>query len=237
MSPQVLHALAAFPRSGGTLIGSQVLGGGLNEVFGFREAVASRQRFEVQFNEEGPVVNWLTDHRERTLRLGNRDKQSDALGSYGYTHSAAPVAVYEDGTAAMTHKSYGEGQAYAIGVDVGFLILRGHNNRGEVLTSSFDNRFDPTLDVWLRVIKAIYTTGEPEAITIGTVPFGKSLAVMLTHDVDFTPSMANAIAMHNTRRAKRSSVRILSKPSTFVITTTIFSSMATVSRISKHLPN
>ena len=193
LSPQALRALAAFPRTGGTLIGSQVLGGGLNEVFGFREAVASRRRFEVHFNHEAPAVISLTDHRERTLRLGNRDKNSEALGSYGYTESTAPVAVYEDGTAAVTHKSYGTGHAYAIGVDVGFLLLRGHNNRGEELASSFDNRFDPTLDVWVRLLKAIYTGGEPEAVTIGTVPFGKSLSVMLTHDVDFTKSMTNAV--------------------------------------------
>jgi hypothetical protein len=193
LSPEALHALAAFPRSGGTLIGSHVLGGGLNEVFGFREAVASRQRFEVHFKQEAAVVSTFTDPRELTLRLGNRDKKSEALGSYGYTQNTAPVAQYEDGTAAVTHKSYGEGHAYAIGVDVGFLFLRGHNNRGEELAWSFDNRFDPTLDVWLRLLKAIYTAGEPDAVTIGTVPFGKSLSVMLTHDVDFTKSIANAV--------------------------------------------
>jgi hypothetical protein len=31
-------------------------------------------------------------------------------------------------------------------------------------------------------------------VTIGTVPFGRSLSVMLTHDVDFTQSMANAVS-------------------------------------------
>ena len=193
LSSEALHALAAFPRSGGTLIGSHVLGGGLNEVFGFRDALDSRQRFEVHFKQEAAVASTFTDSRERTLRLGNREKKSEALGSYGYTQNADPVALYEDGTAAVTHKSYGGGHAYAIGIDVGFLLLRGHNNRGEDVAWSFDNRFDPTLDVWLRLLKAIYTAGEPDAVTIGTVPFGKSLSVMLTHDVDFTKSIANAV--------------------------------------------
>ena len=193
LSPEALHALAAFPRHGGTLIGSHVVGGGLNEVFGFREAVASRQRFDVHFKQEAAIAATFTDPRERTVRLGNREKQSEALGSYGYTQTTHPVALYEDGTAAVTHKSYGEGHAYALGVDVGFLLLRGHNNRGEELAWSFDNRFDPTLDVWVRLLKAIYTAGEPDAVIIGTVPFGKSLSVMLTHDVDFTKSMANAV--------------------------------------------
>jgi hypothetical protein len=193
LSQEALRALAAFPRGGGTLIGTHVLGGGLNEVFGFREAVASRQRFEVHLKQEAAILSTFTDPREWTLRLGNRDKKPEALGSYGYTQNTTPVALYEDGTAAVTHKPYGEGHAYAIGVDVGFLLLRGHNNRGEELTYSFDNRFDPTLDVWLRLLKAIYTAGEPDAVTIGTVPFGKSLSVMLTHDVDFTKSIVNAV--------------------------------------------
>ncbi|MDH4186612.1 MAG: hypothetical protein OEV08_06425, partial [Nitrospira sp.] len=34
LSPDELQALAGFTRSGGTLIGTQVLGGGLNEIFG-----------------------------------------------------------------------------------------------------------------------------------------------------------------------------------------------------------
>ena len=38
LSAEALKALAALPRQGGTLIGFNVLGGGLNEVFGFGEA-------------------------------------------------------------------------------------------------------------------------------------------------------------------------------------------------------
>jgi len=193
LTPEALQALAGFPRSGGTLIGSRVLGGGLQEIFGFREAVPSRQRFEVRFDPDTPIAASLTDPRERTLRLGDRAKNPDAFGSYGYTQSTGLLAVYEDGTAAVTHTSHGKGHAYAVGIDLGFLLLKGYNNRGEEITWSYDNRFDPNLDVWLRLLKDIYTAGEPDAVTIGTVPFGRSLSVMMTHDVDFTQSMANAV--------------------------------------------
>ena len=47
LSPGALQALAAFPRSGGTLIGIQVLGA-LNEVFGFEEPIPSKQHFEIK---------------------------------------------------------------------------------------------------------------------------------------------------------------------------------------------
>ncbi|ULA62261.1 MAG: hypothetical protein LZF86_10121 [Nitrospira sp.] len=193
LSPEELRALAEFPKSGGTLIGMQVVGGGLNETFGFREAVVSRQRYDLRLAESDPLLAELTDPRERHLRVGIRDKGVEVVGTYGYTDSAAPLARFDDGTAAITQKIYGQGRAYALGLDLGFLLLKGYNNRGEELVRTFDNQFDPTLDVWLRLLKSIYRTAQSGAVTLGTVPFGKSLSVMLTHDVDFTQSIKNAV--------------------------------------------
>ena len=188
-----LQALADFPQSGGALIGVQVLGGGLNRVFGFRDAVASRERYDLSLATADPLLAQFTDPRERRLRIGIREKGLDVMGTYGYTESASPLAVFDDGTAAITQVLYGSGRAYAIGVDLGFLLLKGYNNRGEELVQTYDNQFDPTLDVWLRLLKSIYRTAQEGAVTVGTVPFGKSLSVMLTHDVDFTQSIKNAV--------------------------------------------
>lgn len=193
LAPEELRALAEFPHAGGTLIGVQVLGGGLNGVFGFRDAVVSRQRYDLHLAAADPLVADLSDPRERQLRVGIRDKGIDVMGTYGYTESPAPLASFDDGTAAVTQKIYGRGRAYAIGFDLGFLLLKGYNNRGEEVVQTFDNQFDPTLDVWLRLLKSMYRAGQAGAVTLGTVPFGKSLSVMLTHDVDFTQSIKNAV--------------------------------------------
>lgn len=193
LSSQELQALAEFPQAGGTLIGVQVLGGGLNDVFGFRTAEVSRQRYDLHLSESDPLLADLTELRERHLRVGIRDKGIEVMGTYGYTGSEAPLARFDDGTAAVTQKTYGKGRAYAIGLDLGFLLLKGYNNRGEELVQTFDNQFDPTLDVWLRLLKSIYRTAQTGAVTLGTVPFGQSLSVMLTHDVDFTESIKNAV--------------------------------------------
>ena len=193
LAPEALQALAEFPKKGGTLIGVHVLGGGLNQVFGFREAVASQQRYDIRLTESDPLLAELTDPRERQLRIGIREKSRDVMGTYGYTGANNPLALFDDGTAAITQATYGRGRAFAIGLDVGFLLLKGYNNRGEELIQSYDNQFDPTLDVWLRLLKSIYRATEERAVTVGTVPFGKSLSVMLTHDVDFTESMRNAV--------------------------------------------
>lgn len=193
LTPEALQALATFPKRGGTLIGVQVLGGGLNQVFGFRDAIASRQRYDMRLAASDPLLAELTDPRERQLRIGIRDKGLDVMGTYGYTESTIPLALFDDGTAAITQKTYGRGRAYAIGLDLGFLLLKGYNNRGEELVQTYDNQFDPTLDVWLRLLKSLYRATEERAVTLGTVPFGKSLSVMLTHDVDFTQSIRNAV--------------------------------------------
>lgn len=193
LNPAELQALAEFPKTGGTLIGVQVLGGGLNQVFGFRDAVASRQRYDLTFSGGAPLLSELTDPQERTLRIGVREKNLEVMGTYGYTDAATPLARFDDGTAAVTQVAHERGRAYAIGVDLGFLLSKGYNNRGDELVKTFDNQFDPTLDVWLRLLKSIYRATEERAVTLGTVPFGKSLSVMLTHDVDFTQSMNNAV--------------------------------------------
>jgi len=194
LSPEELQALGDFPKSGGTLIGVQVLGGGLNRVFGFRDAVASRQRYDLRLMAKDPLLAELTDPQERRLRIGIREKGLDVMGTYGYTGSSTPLALFDDGTAAMTQAIHGSGRAYAIGLDLGFLLLKGYNNRADELVQSYDNQFDPTLDVWLRLLKSIYRTAQEGVVTVGTVPFGKSLSVMLTHDVDFTQSIKNAVA-------------------------------------------
>ncbi len=193
LSPEELQTLADFPKSGGTLIGVQVLGGGMNRVFGFRDTVASRQRYDLRLMANDPLLAELTDPQERRLRIGIREKGLDVMGTYGYTGSSTPLALFDDGTAAMTQAIHGSGRAYAIGLDLGFLLLKGYNNRADELVQTYDNQFDPTLDVWLRLLKSIYRTAQEGAVTVGTVPFGKSLSVMLTHDVDFTRSIKNAV--------------------------------------------
>lgn len=193
LSSDALAKLAEFPRSGGTLIGVQVLGGGLNQVFGFHDAVASRQRYDMRLSSTDPLLASFTEPRERQLRVGIREKGLEMLGTYGYTESTTPLALFEDGTAAITQKAYGRGRTYAIGLDLGFLLLKGYNNRAEEIVQTYDNQFDPTLDVWLRLLKSIYRSAQEGAVTLGTVPFGKSLSVMLTHDIDFTQSIKNAV--------------------------------------------
>ncbi len=194
LSPEAMKALAAFPRNGGTLIGVNVLGGGLNEVFGFREAQPSSRHYELRLNQNSPLLAQFTEPKEKVLRLGERSTWREPVGSHSYVDpKEPPLALYDDGAAAITQRSYGQGQAIAFGLDIGFLLAKGYNLRDEGIAQSYDNRFEPLLDVFLRLLKAIYRTGEPDAVTLGTVPYRRSLSVLLTHDIDASTSMANSI--------------------------------------------
>ena len=196
MSPEALKALAAVPRDGGTLIGVNVLGGGLDEVFGFASAVPSRQHFELRFDAKATQRFGFVDPHEQVLSLGNRAKATQAaIGTYGYVGADQyALARYEDGQAAITERGIGAGKAYAVGIDLGSYMLQGYNNREESVGRSYDNGFEPSIDVLLRLLRTIYRAGESDAVTLGTVPFDRALSVVFSHDIDFTKSLANSVA-------------------------------------------
>jgi hypothetical protein len=194
LSADAIQALAAFPRNGGTLIGVNVLGGGLNEVFGFGEARPSNRHFEMRLSPTSSLLTQFTEPKEQVLRLGDRRKGGEPVGSHSYMDPReTPLAVYDDGSPAIVQRSYGKGRAIALGLDIGYLLAKGYNLRDESIAESYDNRFEPLLDVFLRLLKEIYRIGESDAVVLGTVPYHRSLSVLLTHDIDASTSMVNSI--------------------------------------------
>jgi len=195
LSPDALQALAAFPRTGGTLIGTQVLGG-LNEIFGFAEPVPSKQHFEIilQNDSNSNITAEFTDPKEIEISLGNKEKFKETIGTYSYSKPQfPPIATYEDKGAAITQKFYENGAAYAFGFDLGFLILKGHNIRHQGFNRSPANSFEPTIDVVLRLLKNIYLSGDRDAAYISTVPYHKNISVCITHNINYEKALNNAV--------------------------------------------
>ncbi|NBV24702.1 MAG: hypothetical protein EBS05_22625 [Proteobacteria bacterium] len=189
-----LRALASHPRTSGTLIAANVLGGGMEEVFGFRSAVPSQRHYEIGFPTAHPFTAGFTHPRERVIRVASPENPAAIAGKYHYTEpSAPPLAIYEDGSAAVLLKPWEAGYACALGFDPGYLLLVGYNIREEGIARSYVNQFEPSLDVLLRLLKELYTAASPAPVTLGTVPFGRQLPVLITHDVDFNRSLTNAL--------------------------------------------
>jgi len=193
LTPDALHALAALPRHGGTLLANEVLVGGMNEVFGFAAALPARTRFALRWGTT-PLTAGFTDSAERAIALGDRSRQTEAQWTVGYTGASDPVARFDDGTAAVTRRVFdGGGSAIALGVDIGALCLLSHDGRDEYIGRQYADGYEPVLDVFLRLLGTIYAGASPDAVTLGTVPDGRSLAVLLTHDIDYRYSLGNAL--------------------------------------------
>lgn len=193
LPPEALAALSAHVREGGTLIGFNVLGGGLDPVFGFEGTAPGRERYRIRFDDRLPVTGDLLDEGME-VRIGGPGADAKQLGTHGYLQPRyPPVARFEDGTAAIVHRSYSDGHAYAFGLDLGVLTLKAHNYRLEGVAESYANGFEPSLDVLFRLIGRIYRQGQPGAVTLRPVPWNRDLAVSITHDVDYSESLAYAL--------------------------------------------
>lgn len=191
MSAEALSALAGFTAEGGTLIATNVLGGGVNALFGFSEAVSSNSHTRLSFGNHNAFVARYFATPEQTVVFGSA---AQPRGSYGYTEpTGAVLATYEDGTPALVTRETGAGRTYALGLDIGALSLLGHNNRQENVNTSYVNTFAPGMDALYLWLKDVYQQREPDAVALATVPQGKRLSVLLTHDIDFTQSINNAI--------------------------------------------
>lgn len=200
MSQPALAALSAYANDGGILIGSHVLGGGLNALFGFAEAVPSNARRQLQFPPDSPLPLRYFGTRGHTLVLGS---SAQPTGTYSYSAPSGQVlASYEDGSAAIVTRAVGKGRTYALGVDIGTFALLGHNNRQEGIAEQYVNRFQPGMDTLFLQLRDWYATHNRNAVLLGTVPEGKQLSVLLTHDIDFTESINNAIQYAEYQRAR-----------------------------------
>jgi peptidoglycan/xylan/chitin deacetylase (PgdA/CDA1 family) len=195
LKPDELRTLAAYPKAGGTLMASNVLGGGLKEVFGFGDVLPSRKRFAMTFSPGAQTWLGFNEPEEKTVRFGDAARSSEAqLGTHGYSQASDAVASFDDGAAAITRRRFpGGGSAYALGFDPGFLLLIGQNARGTEIERDYVNAYSPQNDLVLRFVRQVWREGEPLAVSLGRVPDGKSLAVMMTFDVDFTRSLPNAV--------------------------------------------
>jgi peptidoglycan/xylan/chitin deacetylase (PgdA/CDA1 family) len=196
LKPEELRALAAYPKSGGTLVASNVLGGGLKDVFGFGDVLPSRKRFAMTFSAATQTWLGFDEPEEKIVRFGDAGRSAEAqMGTHGYSQASEAVAAFDDGSAAITRRRFpGGGTAYALGFDPGFLLLIGQNARGSDIERDYVNAYTPQNDLVLRFLRQVWREGEPLAVSLGRVPDGKSLAVMMTFDVDFTRSLPNAVA-------------------------------------------
>ncbi|GGE34741.1 hypothetical protein GCM10011367_06400 [Marinicauda pacifica] len=182
---EALSGLADHVRRGGTVLTFDLAGGGLEALFGVASRHPGRGRSEIRWLDASLAPG------DRLTRF-NSPRAEAQVGSYGIVPTTAVrMANFDDGTAAAVCRRAG-GRACILGLDLGSLTNRAMNGRSEQVSAQAVNSYDPSLDLMYRWIRDLYVEGEDTPYLIGTAPAGWQGSLILTHDIDFTRSVANA---------------------------------------------
>lgn len=181
------RALVDHVHSGGSLLAFDFEGGGLQDLFGIAGPPQPGLAETVEWAPDAANTGLETARVSRT----GTEAQIQVL-KYQATSGQTVGRFDTGGPSLICHRSGGE--ACVFGVDLGALSQRAMNGREEAAAVAYDNAYEPSLDVLYDWVARFYVRGEPMPWLIGTAPPGKSLSIMLTHDIDYTQSVANAKA-------------------------------------------
>ncbi|MCK5822191.1 MAG: polysaccharide deacetylase family protein [Bacteroidales bacterium] len=204
MDIETFVKLREHPKNGGVLIGFNVIAPSMQSVFGFGKARYSNQRDNIIIrNFSIPETSFIEDINEAKLRIGNLNITKENTTTFGYEETAyQPIGVFEDGSAAIIRNLYNDGACYAFGFDLGFLTIFAHANLDPQIQRTYVNDFEPTLDVLYRMIKSIYIEYSDFPILPGMVPENKKVAILISHDIDYTKSIDSMLLYAEMERSK-----------------------------------
>jgi hypothetical protein len=193
-------ALRTFVDTGGTLLGFEILGAGLNDVFGIGQTTPGRGHRSFTWTAEMARASGFTEPQEQLVPLVGPGAEA---GSPGYAFEPATgevLARFEGGEPALLHHAQGRGHAYAMGLDIGAFMSSAQQGRRQ--GRGYVNAYEPGVDVLLRWLRLLYRNAEPMAVTLATVPEGRPLAVLLSHDVDTGDALRNSLAYASAEAAQ-----------------------------------
>ena len=185
-----IQALTRHVQDGGSIFAVDVLAGTLKPLFGFRDSVASRRRYRVDFAANSDaILRYLNRPEEQSVPLGNT-KYTDIFWTNGYTPeaNAKVLARYEDGTAALLRNAIGKGSTYLCGISYHEAVLRNQVNRDYDAERHYVNTFEPGADVWMLLLRAWYESNTPDGVRLASIPDGQDSVLLLSHDVDWENS-------------------------------------------------
>ncbi len=178
--------LIAFVEAGGTLLAPRVQDEDLFPLFGITAYDSDFARFAIHWNAaaNSEALAWIDEPEEWTISLG-RSTYDAIYKTLGYTTSTAEtLALFDDGSAAVTSNAYGAGRAVTVGLSFKEVILRNQINRDYEAQRITSNGFEPTSDVFSLFVRGLYSALHPYAVWKHTSPGRSAATVMITHDID-----------------------------------------------------
>ncbi len=185
------NELINFVELGGTLLAPRVEDEDLFALFGISAFESDFSRFEINWETASPLeaLEWLDQPEEYNISLG-RTTYPEIFKTLGYTTSTGEtLASFEDGMAAVTRNTFGNGQAVAIGLSLKDVIVRSQINRDYEAQRIASNGFEPSSDVFALFLRGLFAAHHPYAVWKHTSPGNSAATLMITHDVDSRTGM------------------------------------------------
>jgi len=182
--------ISNYVKNGGVIILPRMKNNDLKFVFGIDGYANSNTRYQMSWNmgSNDASLRWFDDTLEQKISLG-RNNNPTIFDTRSYiTTSASPLAFYEDGGVAITKNQFGSGYAYALGMSIKDLILRPQLNLDYNAQRTFSNGFEPSADVFILWVKALFAQHVPYAVWKHTSPGDTKATIMMTHDIDAATS-------------------------------------------------
>lgn len=213
------EALYSYVEDGGVLFVPGNPGSELFPLLGLRSIDSHKLRTRLRFVEEylpartgteagtraeagagatgEPAFAYIDHPREREISLGNGEK--DVYRRVIWSHGAQSdgmaevLARFDDGSAAMLRNYYGRGVVYYFGLSFAESVLLPQTGGDYEAQRSFVNTVEPSADVVMLLVKALYENTVPLAVYKSAIPQARPTALLLSHDVDAQTSFVDSL--------------------------------------------
>jgi peptidoglycan/xylan/chitin deacetylase (PgdA/CDA1 family) len=198
LDTETIYFLEAYVRGGGIVVASGLFGLKQKEIlrlFGLKGFLPNRDHTQLFLTESPFYSPYLTLPEERRYRLAARPGKvwTNTL----LPEDAESIASYEDGSAAITIRSFGKGSLIALGLSFYDLRFRNLVGRDTNANLHYINHYEPLSDFLPLFLKGIYRRQVNRGFTLSTAQGSARATVLVTHDVDFVDSVRNMKKFYN----------------------------------------
>jgi len=194
---ELMNAFYDYVEMGGILVSAGEVGNKLYPIFGIERYTPSKRRYRLSFRGNDASLKYIDHPNERTISLGNGEDHfyDEVIWSYGYDMSqgARSLALFEDDTVGFLVNHYGRGKAYLLGLSYTESVLLPQVGKDYEAQRKYVNSVEPSADVVMLIIRAIYETYYSPFVYLSTIPCARPTALILTHDVDAQTSFVDSL--------------------------------------------
>jgi len=199
--PEDINEVYDYVERGGIFISAGEVGSKFYPLFGIQDHVPTRRHYRLTFTGKDDSLRYIDHPNEKTISLGNGENHfyDEVIWSHGYILSdeALPLAIFDDGSVGFSLNYYSRGMAYLFGISYTESVLLPQIGKDYEAQRRYVNSFEPSADVFMLILKAIYESNVSPFVYLSTIPYSKSTALILSHDVDAQTSFVDSLKYAN----------------------------------------